>query len=86
MLLTTCIALGVFLLMRWWREKLSPSAGVNRALLIKICDEINSLAPQYGLPPIRLVATLSKDKRADVYPVKFYLEGVGRPFVRYYSS
>lgn len=64
-----------------WRSK-----EFNRAPLIRICEGINNLAPQYGLPPIRLVAILPKDERADIYPVKFYLEGVERPIVRYYSS
>jgi hypothetical protein len=58
----------------------------NRAPLIKICEGINNLAPQYGLPPIRLVTILPKDEQADIYPVKFYLDGVERPLVRYYSS
>jgi hypothetical protein len=64
-----------------WRSK-----EFDRAPLIKICEGINNLAPQYGLPPIRLVTILPKDDQADIYPVKFYLEGVGRPLVRYYSS
>jgi len=64
-----------------WRSK-----EFDRAPLIKICEGINNLAPQYGLPPIRLVTILPKDERADIYPVKFYLEGVKRPLVRYYSS
>jgi len=64
-----------------WRSK-----EFDRAPLIKICEGINNLAPQYGLPLIRLVTILPKDERADIYPVKFYLEGVKRPLVGYYSS
>jgi hypothetical protein len=40
---------------------------------------INNLAPQYGLPPIRMVAILPKDERADIYSVR----GLGD---RLYSS
>jgi hypothetical protein len=32
-----------------------------------------------------MVAILPKVERADIYPVKFYLEGIRRPLLRYYS-
>jgi hypothetical protein len=67
-------------------EEIRKEGGFNRALLIKICDGINKIAPQYGLPPIKVAMILPKEKYyGEVYPVEFYLDGIERPIMIYFS-
>jgi hypothetical protein len=65
-------------------KEISPVRHPDRAVLVKICDEINKIAPQYGLLPIKSVEVLPGDEHK-VYPVKFYLDGVERPINIYCS-
>jgi hypothetical protein len=72
----TLMALGILPLMRWSRKLGETPLEEEEELLIKIRDEINSLAPQFGLPPIRLVCFLPGER----YQAYFCVEGVERPF------
>jgi uncharacterized membrane protein len=67
-------------------KEIGKEGGFNRTLLIKICDGINKIAPQYGLPPIKVAMILPKEKYyGEVYPVEFYLDGIERPIMIYFS-
>jgi len=76
----TLLALGIFPLMRWSRKLGETPLEEGEELLIKIRDEINSLAPQYGLPPIRLICFSSGER----YPTDFCIEGAECPFRLYW--
>jgi hypothetical protein len=91
-LLVAFAVLLIFLLMNesrnkeWKGEEISPVRHPDRAVLVKICDEINKIAPQYGLLPIKSVEVLpSEGPYIEVYPVKFYLDVIERPINIYCS-
>ena len=82
LLALTLVALGIFPLMRWSRKLGETPLEEGEELLIKIRDEINSLAPQYGLPPIRLICFSSGER----YPTDFCVVGVRNPFRLYWRD
>jgi hypothetical protein len=82
-LLIAFAVLLIFLLMCRLSKEAVRSSG--EAILVKICNEINEIAPRYRLPSIRSVVVLPKEKYSELYPVEFYLDGIERPITSYCS-
>jgi hypothetical protein len=81
LLLVAFTGLVIFLLLRCLSEE-KREKGIS--LLAKICGEINNLAPQYGLPSIRLIRILPL--LGERYPTEFYVERVRSPFKIYWEA